>query len=76
MIDLHHVANVIADVISKGGDPLDIAKVLAKKGLLAKTPGLIARSQVINIIESGSPQPSIRFDHIAEAYRAGRRSRP
>lgn len=74
--DLHRVADVIADALSKGSDPLDVAKELAKRGLLAKRPGMVERSQIINI-ESGTPQaPPIRLDHIAEAYRAGRRSRP
>jgi hypothetical protein len=35
MSDLHRVADVIADILSLGGDPLDVARELAKRGMLA-----------------------------------------
>lgn len=69
MNDLHLVASIIEDVLVRGGDALDVAKHLNERGLLATNP-------VIIHIEPQPQAPPIRLDHIAEAYRAGRRSRP
>ena len=41
MSDLHRVADVIANTISLGGDPLDVARELDKRGMLASSRSIV-----------------------------------